>query len=148
LCCTISKGLDLAMQDIKAKSEAMAASASHGSLLAAPVDLQHLRRYTLGNQALEAEILRLFQSQLPETLAALRAAATQRDWKIAAHTLKGSSRAIGAWQIADLAEGAERLACETEPHACLAAISRLEKAASDAHAFIEEACRLAQSVSA
>ena len=108
---------------------------------APPVDLHHLRRYTLGDRALETEILRLFQAQLPETLAALRAATTQNDWKTAAHTLKGSSRAIGAWQIADLAEGAEQLMCKTDPAACSAAISRLEKAVSEAHAFIEEACR-------
>jgi len=107
-----------------------------------PVDLHHLRRYTLGDPALEVEILRLFQAQLPETFAALRAAATHRDWKIAAHTLKGSGRAIGAWKIGDLAEDAERLACEIEPAACQAAIAQLEKAISEAHAYIEEVCRL------
>ncbi|MBN9246850.1 MAG: Hpt domain-containing protein, partial [Hyphomicrobium sp.] len=74
-----------------------------------PIDLAHLRRYTLGDKALEDEVLRLFLAQLPETLAALRTAATERDWKIAAHTLKGSSRAVGAWRIASLAQEAEAL---------------------------------------
>ena len=72
-----------------------------------PVDLNHLRRYTLGDKALEQEVLRLFLAQLPETIASLRSAATERDWKMAAHTLKGSSRAVGAWRIASLAQEAE-----------------------------------------
>jgi HPt (histidine-containing phosphotransfer) domain-containing protein len=103
-----------------------------------PVDLVHLRRYTLGDKALEAEILQLFLAQLPETIAALRSAATERDWKVAAHTLKGSSRAVGAWRIANLAQEAEALVCGAEPQACSEAISRLEAAASEASTFVNQ----------
>jgi HPt (histidine-containing phosphotransfer) domain-containing protein len=72
------------------------------------IDLLHLSRYTLGNRALEAEVLALFVAQLPDTLLALRRARGESDWRIAAHTLKGSARAVGAWRLADLAEQAER----------------------------------------
>lgn len=103
-----------------------------------PVDLAHLRRYTLGDRALEEEVLRLFLAQLPETIASLRSAATERDWKIAAHTLKGSSRAVGAWRIASLAQEAEALVCSTEPQACSEAISKIEAAASEASTFVNQ----------
>ena len=36
-----------------------------------PVDIKHLRRYTLGDQDLEREVLTLFINQLPSTIAAL-----------------------------------------------------------------------------
>ncbi|MFA5958776.1 Hpt domain-containing protein [Hyphomicrobium sp.] len=108
-----------------------------------PLDLNHLRRYTLGDEALEAEVLGLFLAQLPETIASLRSAATERDWKIAAHALKGSSRAVGAWRIATLAQEAEALACGAEPEACSEAISRLEAAASEASDFVKEAAHRA-----
>lgn len=75
---------------------------------AAPIDHAHLGRYTMGNRALEVEVLQLFAGQAPETLAMLAGATTDRDWHVAAHTLKGSARAVGAWEIATLAETAER----------------------------------------
>ncbi len=102
-----------------------------------PVDLEHLRRYTLGDKALEDEVLGLFLAQLPVTIASLRTATTPRDWKIAAHALKGSSRAVGAWRIASLAQEAEALAGHGEPDACSEAIAKLEAAASEASIFVQ-----------
>lgn len=75
---------------------------------AAPIDHHHLGRYTLGNRALEIEVLQLFAGQAPLTLAELEAATTEKAWHIAAHTLKGSARAVGAWEVARVAEAAER----------------------------------------
>lgn len=106
-----------------------------------PIDLAHLRRYTLGDKALEEEVLRLFLAQLPETLAALRSAATERDWKIAAHTLKGSCRAVGAWRIASLAQEAEALR-GPEAEGCSDAIAKLDAAASEAHTFFHQSNKL------
>ncbi len=82
---------------------------SGGRRGAQPVDLAHLRRYTLGDRGLELEILGLFVDQLPITIGALKNAPTEKEWGMAAHTLKGSARAVGAWPLATLAEGAERL---------------------------------------
>lgn len=75
---------------------------------AAPIDHAHLGRYTLGNRALEIEVLQLFAGEAPLTLDKLRAASCEKAWHIAAHTLKGSARAVGAWTIGSIAEAAER----------------------------------------
>lgn len=100
------------------------------------VDLAHLRRFTLGDPALEQEILGLFIGQAPITLSALKTALMDRDWRIAAHTLKGSARAVGAWRVAGLAERAEELSRRVEPAACEAVIGELADALSETSAFI------------
>lgn len=71
------------------------------------IDLAHLKRFTLGNADLEAEILKLFADQLPVTLGYLRADASPADWKYATHTLKGAARGVGAHQLAAAAAAAE-----------------------------------------
>ena len=108
----------------------------------APVDVEHLRRYTFGDQALEKEILSLFVTQLPETIAALRAATSQKDWKVASHTLKGSCRAVGAFQLGDIAQDAERLDFSADSGACAEAIARIEHVAAQACSFIRNAYEL------
>ncbi|HEY8194314.1 MAG TPA: Hpt domain-containing protein [Hyphomicrobium sp.] len=130
------------MQISPSQSDTLNQADIAGNSAPAPVDIQHLRRYTFGDQALEKEILSLFLAQLPETMASLRAATTERDWKIAAHTLKGSSRAIGASRMARLAQDAEGLSCAGDREACCEAISRLEEAASEARTFINGAYKL------
>lgn len=72
-----------------------------------PVDLEHLRRFTCGDAALEREILSLFVGHGPQCLAALDAATSPEKWIAAAHSLKGSARAVGATHVADLAAAAE-----------------------------------------
>ncbi len=100
------------------------------------IDIKHLRRYTLGDEELEREVLDLFLSQLPATIAALQHASNERDWRMAAHTLKGSGRAVGAWRIAGLAESAERLHLDHNRRAAADVIARIEEAATEARAFI------------
>ena len=78
-----------------------------------PVDLVHLSRYTLGERALEREVLELFCSQSLVYLERLRAAQSDQDWKDAAHSLKGSASAIGAWRTAEAARRAEAMSGET-----------------------------------
>ena len=102
-----------------------------------PVDVQHLRRYTLGDQKLEREILQLFMIQLPELIGALRTAQTERDWRMAAHSLKGAGRAIGAWRIARLAEGAEGLTFGGDCQARKTLVAEFDQAASEAGLYIE-----------
>lgn len=106
---------------------------------AKPVDLTHLRRYTMGDVNLEKEVLDLFLGQLPLTIQALSEATTERDWMVAAHTLKGSSRAVGAWGVARLAEHAERQLLITAPALRAEALAHLEEAAQEARAFIHSA---------
>jgi HPt (histidine-containing phosphotransfer) domain-containing protein len=73
------------------------------------VDLNYLRRFTLGNAALEEEVLRLFIDQAPLYLEQLRNAGSTKAWGEAAHTLKGSAGAIGARRLTSVAEMVERL---------------------------------------
>jgi HPt (histidine-containing phosphotransfer) domain-containing protein len=73
------------------------------------LDRDHLSRYTLGDEQLEREVLGLFIGQVPETLAALDAAADSEGRFRAVHTLKGSARAVGAVRLARVAERTERV---------------------------------------
>jgi len=70
-----------------------------------PIDFEHLSRMTLGDAALECEVLTMFVAQsakLLDELAGLPAHAASL-----AHTLKGSARAIGAFAVAEAAGGLE-----------------------------------------
>jgi HPt (histidine-containing phosphotransfer) domain-containing protein len=70
-----------------------------------PIDIEHLGRMTLGDAGLEREVLAMFAGQavgLIDALAALPADAAE-----IAHTLNGSARAIGAFQVAEAAEAFE-----------------------------------------
>jgi HPt (histidine-containing phosphotransfer) domain-containing protein len=70
-----------------------------------PIDLEHLRRMTLGDAGLEREVLAMFSAQTVGLIAAL--AALPPEAGALAHTLKGSARAIGAMDVADAADALE-----------------------------------------
>ena len=76
------------------------------------IDHDHLARYTLGDRALEREVLKLFVDQIPRTLEELDTAENDADRVRAAHTLKGSAWAVGAARLADVAARLEREARE------------------------------------
>ena len=114
----------------------MPPGAENGSARPVPVDLGHLRRFTMGDIALEKEILSLFADQLPVTIAALKSAPSVKEWGIAAHTLKGSARAIGAWSLADVAEAAEKLQRFADHTERALAVGRIEAAAGEAQDYI------------
>ncbi len=79
------------------------------------LDLEHLRVYTSGDEALEREVLGLFLDELPRSLAALTAAKSPREWHMAAHTLKGSALGVGATTLANLSRQAEKLESPLHP---------------------------------
>ena len=87
--------------------DAPAEPAAAGKVCTRPIDLVYLARFTLGNRALEREVLELFAEQAPLYLGQMRTAADDKGWHMAAHTLKGSARAVGAWKVAEAAEVAE-----------------------------------------
>lgn len=66
-----------------------------------PVDLVHLSRQTLGNRELEQEVLALFLNQTNLYLDRLDNSKTADERKMAAHTILGSARGIGAWRVAE-----------------------------------------------
>lgn len=103
----------------------------------APIDRVHLARYTMSNLDLEIEILGLFAMQAPLTLAQLQTACTAKAWKDAAHTLKGSARAVGANRVGDLAAQAEALGFTAGEADRRAAIANLCQALEEATRYIE-----------
>lgn len=107
-----------------------------GKPAAEPVDLAHLARYTLGDQALEREVLALFCSQSAAYLERLRFAESEKDWGDTAHSLKGSALAVGAWRMARAAERAEALRSGSPEGERVACIDELDASLKEADAYI------------
>lgn len=101
-----------------------------------PVDMAHLALYTLGDAALEREVLELFCTQSVSYLDQLRAATSHKAWYQAAHALKGSARAVGAWRLARAAEYIEALREDSPPELRAAQIQELEASLQEAAAFV------------
>jgi HPt (histidine-containing phosphotransfer) domain-containing protein len=101
-----------------------------------PVDLVHLSRYTLGERELEREVLELFCTQSMIYIERLRAARSDKDWHDAAHSLKGSAMAIGAWQAAAAAERAEGLSGEALAEARALRLGEIEASVAEAETYI------------
>ena len=72
-----------------------------------PIDMTHLSRQTMGDRALEQEVLALFIQQAAGVSRQL-AGAKVHDRLLLAHGLKGSARGVGAFAIADCAANIER----------------------------------------
>ena len=102
------------------------------------VDFAYLKRFTFGNRELEREVLYLFAQSMPGYLEALRGAATPKAWHDAAHTLKGSARAVGAWRVARAAEMAERTDRQRDADRCSFALDILAEAIDEAVGYIVE----------
>lgn len=103
--------------------------------LGVPIDHAHLARYTMGNRPLEVEVLQLFAGQAPETMASLVAAQDAKAWHLAAHTLKGSARAVGAWAVATAAEEAEKAGHDDSRRPQM--LARLEALLADVAGYID-----------
>jgi HPt (histidine-containing phosphotransfer) domain-containing protein len=79
-----------------------------------PIDLDHLKRMTLGDAGLEQEVLAMFSAQSAKLLGEL--AGLPAEAAAIAHTLKGSARAIGAVGVADAAARLEAaLSASSDP---------------------------------
>lgn len=112
---------------------------AHALSPAEPIDRGHLARYTLGSPTLEREILGLFLAQLPLSIEQLRFAATDREWHVAAHTIKGSAKAVGAWTVARLALEAEQSAGIADDEERDRILSTLENAFEAVQSYVEGA---------
>ena len=75
------------------------------------IDVDHLARMTLDDRAVEREVLQLFDRQSALLLARLPNEPPEVVATLA-HTLTGSARGIGAWQVAAAAEALEQAARE------------------------------------
>lgn len=114
-----------------------AASNVEGGFVEAVIDLAHLDQYTLGDHALQSELLQLFRVQLKNQTEELVSCSDAALWKSAVHTLKGAARSIGAGQVAEVAEAMERVPFSDETGRA-AVLSRLLAARAGFEAQIEE----------
>ena len=103
-----------------------------------PVDFTYLRRFTFGNRELEREVLYLFAQHAPIYIERLRSADAVKAWYDAAHTIKGSARAVGAWRLARAAEAAEKLKFGADPDRCQFSIDVIVEAADEAIRYVVE----------
>jgi HPt (histidine-containing phosphotransfer) domain-containing protein len=101
-----------------------------------PIDIEHLKRMTLGDAGLEHEVLAMFSGQAARLIDAL--AGLPPEAADLAHTLKGSARAIGAFQVADAAEALEAAIKNGEPSQ---AVAELKQAIAQARTAIDAMLR-------
>ena len=94
----------------------MAQSAAHEKIVELPhkramrpIDLVHLAKQCLGDEHLEYEILRLFDTTVQTYFARLEQATSFDDLIMSLHSIKGAASGVGAFTVSDLAR-----ACETE----------------------------------
>jgi len=103
------------------------------------VDIDHLSRYTGGDETLNAEVLRLFDTQTSEMVERLRTIMEARDaksWKQVTHTLKGAARGVGAFSLADAAAAAEPIDPVRDHGNASLAIQSLKNCADNVRSFI------------
>jgi HPt (histidine-containing phosphotransfer) domain-containing protein len=97
-----------------------------------PIDLVHLSRQSCGDRDLEREVLGLFREQCARLLAVIAEAGRAKAGLVAAHTLKGAARGVGAFRVASLAER-----FEAGPSGA-AGFSELTEAVAEARAAIAQ----------
>lgn len=93
-----------------AQNTAIAGTATEPDLRAPsarPIDLVHLAKQCLGDENLELEVLRLFDTTIATYYARLRAAIAYDDLALNLHAVKGAAAGVGAWTVADMARGLE-----------------------------------------
>ena len=99
------------------------------------IDHEHLERITLGDRRLECEVLQIFVRQSAMMLERISSGQLGA-LGMAAHTLIGSARGIGAWRVADAAETLERAGREGRDEDIGEAIAELKSASLEATAAI------------
>lgn len=106
------------------------------------IDLVHLSRQTLGDRALEIELLGLFDKQAGQIVARLESNlnGSDRKWRHdLSHTLKGSAGAIGAVRVAACAQAYEdALAGGADDHDLAQGVAQLRGAVEEAQRAIRD----------
>ena len=97
-------------------------------------DLAHLSRQTMGDRALESEILMLFSRQMEAVQSSVEAQGKAERLRMA-HGLKGTARGVGAVAIADCAAAIEDAPDDAGP------VSRLLRLIDESRAFISAISR-------
>jgi Hpt domain len=105
-----------------------------------PIDRTHLFRMTLGDHALECEVLRLFNQQA-DLLLARMGQMDPAGIAALAHTLQGSARGIGAWGVARAAEVVEAAAASAKVAELPSAMTALSAVTGEARRAIADLLR-------
>ena len=100
---------------------------SHTMTDSPEIDFDHLNRYVGNDPDLTREVFGLFRNQVEVWGRGLLADSDDDVWSSVAHSLKGSARAVGAMELANLCEGAETLiGDDRRPGAREVAVEKLE----------------------
>src|SRR4051812_22927136 len=105
---------------------------SHGLDRPAILDLEHLAAQALDDAELAREVLAMFLDQSADMLRIVREAADALERRNAAHRLKGSARAIGAFQVAAASEDLEFLPEGADEPTLLERIAALHASVAEA----------------
>ncbi|TCU11860.1 Hpt domain-containing protein [Rhizobium sullae] len=87
---------------------------------ARPIDLVHLAKQTMGDKALEVEVLQIFARQARGCLNEISSGDAKRI-QAAAHRLKGAASAVGAFGVSEAAEAIENNCSDAANMAAVAA---------------------------
>ena len=104
------------------------------------IDFDHLEKYVSGDVALRDEILDIFTGQVHSLLQKFDVFQSDESWNDTAHTLKGAARGVGAWDLGQLCEDAEKLVGPT-PGKPESRASLLVSLRITAHSVVEAAHR-------
>lgn len=74
------------------------------------IDIAHFERMTMNDKSLMSEILSLFREQVEMWTKLLDPNNSTPDFMVGAHTIKGSARGIGAWELGEICNAAEEAA--------------------------------------
>lgn len=78
------------------------------------IDIAHLRRMAGDDESLMLEVLGLFREQGEVWQRLLDPDNETKDWMVGAHTIKGSARGIGAWELGEICAKAEEAATNSQ----------------------------------
>ncbi len=104
-----------------------------GPSKASPIDMAHLATQTMGDKALEVEVLQLFAKQARGCLHTF--GQEDADHRATAHRLKGAASAIGAFNVVKAAGDIENLGADA------ARVAAVTLAIVEAEHFILKLCR-------
>ena len=104
------------------------------------LDLDHLDRYVAGDVTLRDEVLAIFEDQAGLWLRTLDPLADDQAWRDAAHSLKGASRGVGAWDVGHACEQAEKMVGDARDEAARQA--KLDEIKAHTAQVVEEVRRL------
>ena len=101
-------------------------------------DHAHLKRFTDGDAALEAELAGLLFTQADRCIGIMKSARDADDWSAAVHTLKGAARGVGAIALSEACEQVETAA----PAEWSKAAQSVERVSEDTKRVIKDTLKL------